>query len=172
MVETFKWLILDKGGEEGRKEEDRRRWEMEWERWERERERERWEIVRERWEIVQDGLEMERERWKIERERREMVRERWEMERERWERERERWEEKRAARLFLLMILQWICFLMRQTSFAVSFSQRVPWAKKRMKSVSASMPWTIAPALLVLWSVVWMFYDLFMGYPVPRDGER
>ncbi|KEZ46628.1 hypothetical protein SAPIO_CDS0453 [Scedosporium apiospermum] len=33
------------------------------------------------------------------------------------------------------------------------------WFKKRFKSVSVSMPWSIPPALLVLWSVVWMFYD-------------
>lgn len=31
------------------------------------------------------------------------------------------------------------------------------YVKKRLKSVSASMPWTIPPVLLVLWSVVWMF---------------
>lgn len=43
--------------------------------------------------------------------------------------------------------------------------------KKRLKSVSVSMPWTIAPTLLVLWSVVWMFYyGPFMGYPVSDDG--
>ncbi|KAJ2973957.1 hypothetical protein NUW58_g8811 [Xylaria curta] len=33
----------------------------------------------------------------------------------------------------------------------------VPVWKKRMKSALISMPWAIPPALLVLWSVVWMF---------------
>jgi hypothetical protein len=102
---------------------------------------------------------------------------RWEEERKRWEERREekrreeerrREEKERRAALSLLKLLQWVSSLMRQPCFVVSLA---PWTKKRMKSVSASMPWTIAPALLVLWSVVWMFYGPFMGYPVPRDGE-
>ena len=32
------------------------------------------------------------------------------------------------------------------------------WFKKRFKSVSVSMPWSIPPALVVLWGVAWMFY--------------
>ncbi|PMD41782.1 hypothetical protein L207DRAFT_511569 [Hyaloscypha variabilis F] len=130
---------------------EQQRWWLEAKRWEEER----WE--EERW------GEERREEERREEERREERRRMWEEDKEMRE------EEKRAGRLFLLMILQWISFLKRQTCFIVSFSKRVPWAKKRMKSVSASMPWTIAPALLVLWSVVWMFYDLFIGYPVPRD---
>ncbi|KAN0098848.1 hypothetical protein V8E51_014511 [Hyaloscypha variabilis] len=183
MEETWGKLILDWRRECGRKTLGQVKRRREQRRRRRERERKRWKEKRSIWgqpwhpwdEAISLLVEeiREAERWNeaislLVEEIREA--ERWKEERRMWEEEKERREEEnRAARLFLLMILQWISFLKRQTCFIVSFSKRVPWAKKRMKSVSASMPWTIAPALLVLWSVVWMFYGLFMGYPVSRD---
>ncbi|KAI3319845.1 hypothetical protein HD806DRAFT_508120 [Xylariaceae sp. AK1471] len=72
---------------------------------------------------------------------------------------------------FMLVIFRRISSLMSQASFVLSFSEGIPWVKKRMKSVSACMPWTIPPILLVLWSVVWMHYSPFTGYPSLLDGD-
>jgi hypothetical protein len=55
----------------------------------------------------------------------------------------------------ILRILAAFCLLILSV---LSNSLQV-WVKKRFKSTSVSMPWSIPPALLVLWSVVWMFYD-------------
>ncbi|CAI4212881.1 unnamed protein product [Parascedosporium putredinis] len=46
----------------------------------------------------------------------------------------------------------------------LTYSTVATWVKKRLKSASVSMPWNIPPALLVLWSVVWMF--------APRPGPE
>src|SRR5256885_10298725 len=49
--------------------------------------------------------------------------------------------------------------LLRQSILLITLSHaslRVPVWKRRLKSISVCMPWTIPPALLVLWSVVWM----------------
>jgi hypothetical protein len=98
----------------------------------------------------------------------------WE-EREWAEREREQkmreWEERVLEEIRKSMFTLLIAFLMSQISFFVSFSEGIPWVRKRMKSVSACMPWTIPPVLLVLWSVVWMYYTPFTSYPSSFDSK-
>ncbi|KAI8623579.1 hypothetical protein F5Y19DRAFT_369913 [Xylariaceae sp. FL1651] len=55
----------------------------------------------------------------------------------------------RILRLFARYVFIFLMVLLANASTV--------WVKKRFKSVSVSMPWSIPPALLVLWSVVWMF---------------
>jgi hypothetical protein len=58
-------------------------------------------------------------------------------------------------------------------------SLALPEWKKRTKGVSICMPWTIPPALLVLWSVVWMFNGAVVQpprlegeHPIPSQTRR
>jgi hypothetical protein len=117
--------------------------ELEREEWKREWERE-WESESEREWKRESGWGSESE-WSL----------KIEMQSERkWKREWEREWEKEWKKIWLSLQLFLQCILLAILSPA---SMRVPVWKRRLKSVSVCMPWAIPPALLVLWSVVWMF---------------
>jgi hypothetical protein len=82
----------------------------------------------------------------------------------------------------MMLVKAWLTII-QSFLLAMFFSIRnnastglVVW-KKRLKSTSVCMPWSIAPALLVLWSVVWMFrpasngtYESFYNKKVPTSS--
>ena len=81
---------------------------------------------------------------------------------EEWEKEKEdrRRREQRTRKLVKLLIKA-LLYLQRcqqvLLSVLIDTSATPPVWKKRLKSISICMPWCIPPALIILWSVVWMF---------------
>ena len=94
-----------------------------------------------------------------------------------WEKEKEdrRRREQRTRKLVKLLVkallyLQWCQQVL--LSALIDTSATPPVWKKRLKSISICMPWCIPPALIILWSVVWMFRPGTSGKWPTRNPPR